>query len=144
MLLPEDALVGIPAEISAVDAAPLMCAGVTTFNALRNSGARAGDLVVVQGIGGLGHLAIQFTKKMGYQTVAISGSDDKADLARQLGADIFINTNAGNLVAELNKLGGADIIIATAPSGKAINSLVDGLGVDGKLLLVAATSDLLD
>lgn len=141
MTAPKEAIAKIPDELSSADAAPLLCAGITVFNALRNSGIRAGDLVAVQGIGGLGHLAIQYASKMGMRTVAISHSDDKKDLAEKLGAHHFINTGSENGAEELQKLGGAKLILATAPHSDAITSVVDGLGIDGKLLMVAATGE---
>jgi len=141
MCAPQEAIAAIPEELSSADAAPLLCAGITTFNALRNSGIRAGDVVAVQGIGGLGHLAIQYASKMGMRTVAISTSDDKKKLAEELGAHHFINTGNSDPAEELQKLGGAKLILATAPYAKAITSVVDGLAVDGKLLMVAATGE---
>lgn len=141
MTAPQEALANIPEELSSTDAAPLLCAGITVYNALRNSGIRAGDLVAVQGIGGLGHLAIQYAAKMGMRTVAISTSDDKKKLAKDLGAQHFINTNEKDAAKELQNLGGAKLILATAPYSDAISSVVDGLGIDGKLLMVAATGE---
>jgi len=141
MTAPKEAIANIPDEISSADAAPLLCAGITVFNALRNSGIRAGDLVAVQGIGGLGHLALQYANKMGMKTVAISHSDDKQDLAKKLGAHHFINTGQKDGAEELQKLSGAKLILATAPHSDAITSVVDGLGIDGKLLMVAATGE---
>ncbi|MDT0688164.1 alcohol dehydrogenase [Salegentibacter sp. F188] len=141
MTAPQEAIASIPEELSSADAAPLLCAGITVFNALRNSGIKAGDTVAVQGIGGLGHLAIQYAAKMGMRTVAISTSDDKKDLAKQLGAHHFINTGNSDAVKELKKLGGADLILATAPSSKAISSVIDGIAKNGKILMVAATGE---
>ena len=141
MTAPQEALANIPDELSSADAAPLLCAGITVYNALRNSGIRAGDLVAVQGIGGLGHLAIQYAAKMGMRTVAISTSDDKKKLAEDLGAKHFINTDEKDAAKELQNLGGASLILATAPYSDAISSVVDGLGIDGKLLMVAATGE---
>ncbi|MGY5850539.1 alcohol dehydrogenase [Salegentibacter sp. F14] len=141
MCAPKEALAAIPDALSSAEAAPLLCAGITVFNALRNSGIKPGDLVAVQGIGGLGHLAIQYASKMGMKTVAISTSDSKKDLAEELGAHHFINTDQTDPAKELQKLGGAKLILATAPYSKAITSVVGGLGIDGKLLMVAATGD---
>ncbi|TQI70357.1 alcohol dehydrogenase/propanol-preferring alcohol dehydrogenase [Gramella sp. Hel_I_59] len=141
MTAPQEAVANIPEDLSSAEAAPLLCAGITVFNALRNSGIRAGDVVAVQGIGGLGHLAIQYAAKMGMRTVAVSHSNDKKELASKLGAHEFINTNEKNGAEELQKLGGAKLILATAPHSDAITSIVDGLGIDGKLLMVAATGE---
>lgn len=141
MIAPVAALAAIPDELSDEEAAPLLCAGITTFNALRNSGARPGDVVAIQGIGGLGHLAIQFANKMGFKTVAISNGAEKEALAKQLGAHIYIDTSNKDVVTELQKLGGAQVILATAPSGKAISSLIDGLGYKGHMMIVGAAPD---
>lgn len=141
MTAPQEAIASIPEELSSADAAPLLCAGITVFNALRNSGIKAGDTVAVQGIGGLGHLAIQYAAKMGMRTVAISTSDDKKELAKELGAHHFVNTGNSNAAKELQKLGGADLILATAPSSKAISSVIDGIAKNGKILMVAATGE---
>lgn len=141
MTAPQEAIAAIPDELSSADAAPLLCAGITVFNALRNAGLKPGEVVAVQGIGGLGHLAIQYASKMGMRTVAISTSDNKKDLAQKLGAHHFINTGKSNAAEELQKLGGAKLILATAPYSKAITSVVDGLGNDGKLLIVAASGE---
>ena len=138
MIAPAEALALIPNELSAVEAAPLMCAGITTFNSLRHSGARAGDLVAILGIGGLGHLGVQFAVKMGFKTVAIARGADKEPLARQLGASHYIDSQARNPADELIKLGGAKIILATATSGKALAAVLGGLGVDGKMIIVGA------
>jgi len=121
-----------------------MCAGVTVFNGMRNSGARAGDIVAVHGIGGLGHLGIQYARQMGFKTVAINRGNDKEALARQLGAHHYIDATATDVVAELQKLGGANLILATAPSAKAISSVVDGLAPSGKLLVPAAPNEPLE
>jgi len=139
MIAPFEALAAIPDELSSVDAAPLLCAGITTFNALRHSGAVAGDTVAVLGIGGLGHLGIQFAAKMGYRTVAIARGTDKAALAQQLGSEIYIDSTAQNVAAELSKLGGARVILATVTDSKAMSDAVGGLGIDGKLLIVGAS-----
>jgi propanol-preferring alcohol dehydrogenase len=141
MVCPWEAAARIPEELSAVDAAPLLCAGITTFNSLRNSGARPGDVVVVQGIGGLGHLAIQYANRMGFHTVALSRGKDKEELARKLGAHDYIDAAAQDEVGALQRLGGADVILATAPSGKAIESVINGLAGRGKLMIVAAAPD---
>ena len=118
-----------------------MCAGITTFNALRRSGALPSDLVAIQGIGGLGHLAVQFAKKFGYRVAAISRGLENAALAKKLGADLYIDSNVTNPAAELQKLGGARVILATAPSGKSMSALVGGLGANGTLLVVGASMD---
>src|SRR2546427_1813240 len=131
----------IPDEVPAEEAGPFMCAGVTVFNALRNSGARGGDVVAVHGIGGLGHLGIQYARRMGFETVALGRGKDKEALARKLGAHHYIDSGAGNVVAELQKLGGARVILATAPNAKAISALVDGLSVNGKLVVLAAPNE---
>jgi len=138
------ALAAIPADLPAEEAGPFMCAGVTVFNGMRNSGARAGDIVAVHGIGGLGHLGIQYARQMGFKTVAINRGNDKEALARQLGAHHYIDATATDVVAELQKLGGANLILATAPSAKAISSLVDGLAPSGKLLVPAAPNEPLE
>jgi D-arabinose 1-dehydrogenase-like Zn-dependent alcohol dehydrogenase len=138
MIAPEEAVAALPDGISADEAAPLLCAGITTFNSLRNAGARSGDIVAVHGLGGLGHLGVQFASKMGFHTVAIARGSDKASLAKQLGADQYIDSDAVNAAEELQKLGGARVILATAPDSKAISAMTDGLGPNGKLLVVAA------
>ncbi len=138
MLARHEAVALIPDSLDAAEAGPLLCAGITTFNALRNSGARVGDLVAVQGIGGLGHLGIQFAAKAGYRTVAIGRGPENEPLAKKLGAFAYIDSKATKAADELNKLGGAKVILATAPSAKAMAELVDGLGVSGKLVLVGA------
>lgn len=137
-VVPAESVARIPEALASVDAGPLLCAGVTTYNALRNSGARPGDTVAVQGIGGLGHLAIQYAAKMGFRTVALSSGADKEELARQLGAHEYIDTKSVAAAEGLQKLGGADLVLATAPHSSAITSTVDGLKARGKLLLVAA------
>ncbi len=137
-VVPSEAVALIPEGLASADAGPLLCAGVTTYNALRNSGARAGQTVAVQGIGGLGHLAIQYAAKMGFRTVAISRGADKEELARQLGAHEYVDTQQVTAAEGLQKLGGADLVLATAPSAEAISSTVDGLKIRGKLLIVAA------
>src|SRR5205085_6245140 len=135
MIAPATALAAIPDELPAEEAGPFMCAGVTVFNALRNSGARAGELVVVHGIGGLGHLGVQYARQMGFKTVALGRGKDKEPLAKKLGAHHYIDSDAGDVVAELQKLGGARVILATAPNAKAISTLVDGLSANGRLLV---------
>jgi D-arabinose 1-dehydrogenase-like Zn-dependent alcohol dehydrogenase len=141
MVAPADALALLPDGISAEEAAPLLCAGITTYNALRHSGARPGDLVAIQGVGGLGHLGIQFANKFGYKVAAVSRGVDNAALARKLGAHHYIDSQASNPAEELKKLGGARVILATAPSGKAMTALVDGLGTDGKMVVVGASME---
>jgi D-arabinose 1-dehydrogenase-like Zn-dependent alcohol dehydrogenase len=141
VVAPAEALAAIPDDLPAEEAGPFMCAGVTVFNALRNSGARAGDVVAVQGIGGLGHLGVQYARKMGFETVALGRGKDKESLAKKLGAHHYIDSDVVDPIAELKKLGGARVILATAPSAKAISSVVDGLGVDGDLLVPAAPND---
>lgn len=136
-----DTLALIPDSLSPVEAAPILCAGITTFNSLRHSGAKAGDLVAVLGLGGLGHLGIQFASKMGYHTVAIGRGQDKAPLALKLGAVRYLDTDTENVAGELTKMGGASVILATAPNSKAMSALIDGLGVGGKLLVVGASAD---
>src|SRR5580700_370041 len=141
MVAPVEALVSIPDSLSAVEAAPLLCAGITTFNALRHSGALADDLVAVQGIGGLGHLGIQYANKFGYKVAAIGRGSENAALAKKLGASVYIDSNATNAAEELQKLGGAQVILATAPNSKAMSKLIDGLGPNGKLMVIGAASD---
>jgi D-arabinose 1-dehydrogenase-like Zn-dependent alcohol dehydrogenase len=141
MLVPAEALVALPETLSDTEAAPLLCAGVTTFNALRHSGASPGDLVAVLGIGGLGHLGIQFANKFGYRVAAIGRNPDNAGLAKKLGAHVYIDSKATNAAEELQKLGGAKVILATAPSSKAMSALIDGLGPHGRLMVIGATFD---
>ncbi len=141
MLAPIEALVAMPESLGAAEAAPLLCAGITTFNALRHSGAMAGDLVAVEGIGGLGHLGIQFANKFGYKVAAIGRGSANAALAKKLGANVYIDSEATNAAEVLQKLGGAQVILATAPSSKAISELIDGLGPNGKLMVIGATFD---
>jgi D-arabinose 1-dehydrogenase-like Zn-dependent alcohol dehydrogenase len=138
---PAGALALIPDGLSSVEAAPLMCAGVTTFNPLRNSGARPGDLVAVLGIGGLGHLGIQFAAKMGFRTVAIARGLDKEPLARKLGAGSYIDSKKQDPAAELLKLGGAKIVLATVTNGDAMSAVLGGLGVNGKLIILGAAAE---
>jgi D-arabinose 1-dehydrogenase-like Zn-dependent alcohol dehydrogenase len=138
MIAPASAIAAIPNALPAEEAGPFMCAGVTVFNALRNSGARAGDVVAVHGIGGLGHLGVQYARRMGFNTVAINRGKDKEELARQLGAHSYIDATAQDVVVELQKLGGASVILATAPNAQAISGMVDGLAPSGKMLVPAA------
>jgi alcohol dehydrogenase/propanol-preferring alcohol dehydrogenase len=140
--VPQEAVAALPGEgLSFEEAAPLLCAGITTYNALRNAGARPGDLVAVQGVGGLGHLAIQYAAKFGYEVAALSRSPDKADLATDLGAHHFIDTTAQDAASALQAAGGARVILATAPNAEAISALSGGLGRNGTLLVVAATGE---
>lgn len=141
VVVPQEAVARMPAELAAVDAAPLLCAGITTFNALRNSGARPGDTVAVQGIGGLGHLAIQYAASMGFRTVAISRGADKETLARELGAHEYIDTERVTAAEGLQELGKVDLVLATAPKASAIASSALGLKGRGKLLIVAGVSE---
>jgi len=141
MVAPVEALAAIPDSLKDAEAAPLLCAGITTYNALRHSGAFPGDLVAVQGIGGLGHLGVQFANKFGYQVAAIGRGPEDAALAKKLGASVYIDSKATNAAEELQKLGGAKVILATAPSSKAMSELINGLGPNGKLMVVGATFD---
>jgi D-arabinose 1-dehydrogenase-like Zn-dependent alcohol dehydrogenase len=141
MVAPQEALARIPDDLSDVDAAPLLCAGITTFNALRNSGARAGDVVAILGIGGLGHLGVQFARKMGFVTAAIARGQDKAPLAKQLGAHHYIDSESQNVAEALQALGGARVILATAGSGKAMTAAIGGLGINGKLVMVGISQE---
>jgi D-arabinose 1-dehydrogenase-like Zn-dependent alcohol dehydrogenase len=136
MIASAGALASIPNQLSAVEAAPLLCAGVTTFNALRNSSARPGDLVGILGVGGLGHMGIQFSANMGFDTVAIARGKDKESLAEKLGANHYIDSESQNVAAELEKRGGAKVILSTVTSEKAVNAVLGGLGINGKLILV--------
>jgi len=141
MLARAESLAHMPAELDPAEAAPLLCAGITTYNSLRNAGARGGDLVAVQGIGGLGHLGIQWARQLGFHTVAISRGSDKADLARKLGAHAYLDAANQDVVAELQRLGGARVILATAPNADVIASVIGGLGVGGKLIVLAAPAE---
>jgi D-arabinose 1-dehydrogenase-like Zn-dependent alcohol dehydrogenase len=141
MLAPREALVAIPDSVRDVDAGPLMCAGITTFNSLRHSGALPGDLVAVQGIGGLGHLGVQFASKFGYRVVAIGRGSENAALAKKLGASLYINAESVNATQELQKLGGARVILATAPNSKTMSELVGGLSANGKLIVIGISFD---
>jgi D-arabinose 1-dehydrogenase-like Zn-dependent alcohol dehydrogenase len=144
MIAPAAVLASIPEALSAIEAAPLMCAGVTTFNALRHSGAVPGDTVAVLGIGGLGHMGVQFASKMGFRTVAIARGGDKAPLARKLGAQHYIDSQATDAAAELTRMGGARVILATVTSGKAMSAVLGGLAVGGKLVIVGVPADPLE
>src|ERR1700683_3212208 len=141
MVAPVEALVPIPETLSDADAAPLLCAGVTTYNALRHSGAFPGDLVAVLGIGGLGHLGIQFANKFGYKVAAIGRGAENAALAKKLGASVYIDSKSTNAAEALQKLGGAQVILATAPSSKAMSELFDGLGPNGRLMVIGVAFD---
>ena len=141
MVAPLEALARVPESLDAAEAAPLMCAGVTTFNSLRHSGALPSDLVAVQGIGGLGHLGIQFAKKFGYRVAAIGRKPENAGLAKKLGADLYIDSASTDAATELQKLGGARVILSTAPNGNAKSSLIGGLGANGTLLVVGASAE---
>jgi len=142
MVAPAIALALVPEELSPIEAAPLMCAGITTYNALRNSGARPGDLVAVLGLGGLGHLGAQYALKMGFKTVAIARGADKEPLARKLGAWKYIDSQAQDPAAELQKVGGAKVIIATVTAGDAMSAVQGGLGVNGTLMVIGAANSM--
>ena len=139
VVVPAEAVAAIPDDLPAAEAAPLMCAGITVFNSLRNAGARAGDLVAIHGIGGLGHLGIQYSRQMGFRTVAIGRGQDKDSLARKLGASVYLDSGAANPTEALQKLGGAQVILATAPDSKSISALVDALAPGGTLLVIGAS-----
>ena len=141
MVAPVEALAAIPEGLGDVEAAPLLCAGITTYNALRHSGALPGDLVAVLGIGGLGHLGIQFANKFGYRVAAIGRGSESAALAKKLGAGVYIDNKATNAAEALQKLGGAKVILATAPSSKSMSDVIDGLGPNGKLMVVGAAPE---
>ena len=141
MVAPVEALASMPESLDWAEAAPLLCAGVTTFNALRHSGAMPSDLVAVQGVGGLGHLGIQFAARFGYKVAAVGRGPENAALAKKLGAHLYIDSATTDAAAELQKLGGARVILATAPSSKAMSSLVNGLGANGRMMIVGATFD---
>jgi D-arabinose 1-dehydrogenase-like Zn-dependent alcohol dehydrogenase len=142
MVAPASAVALMPSDLPPVDAAPLLCAGLTTFNSLRNSGARPGDVVAVLGLGGLGHLGVQYAAKMGYHTVGIARGKDKEPLARQLGAAVYIDSQAQDPAAELQKLGGAKVILATATSGDAMSAVQGGLAANGTMLVIGAAESL--
>ena len=141
MLAPVEALVAMPNTLSDAEAAPLLCAGITTFDALRRSGALPGDLVAVQGIGGLGHLGIQFANKFGYKVAAIGRGSENAELAKKLGATVYIDSKSGNAAEALQEMGGAQVILATSPSSKAMSELIDGLAPNGRLMVVGVAPD---
>jgi D-arabinose 1-dehydrogenase-like Zn-dependent alcohol dehydrogenase len=141
MIAPAEAVAAMPDDLPAAEAAPLLCAGITVFNAMRNAGARSGDTVAVQGIGGLGHLGIQYARQMGFRTVAIGRGAGTEELARKLGAHIYLDTASTSPVEALQKIGGARLILATAPDSKAVSALLDGLKEDGKLLVVGVGPD---
>jgi D-arabinose 1-dehydrogenase-like Zn-dependent alcohol dehydrogenase len=141
MVAPAEALAAIPDTLSDAEAAPLLCAGITTYNALRHSGALPGDLVAVQGIGGLGHLGIQFANRFGYKVAAIGRGPENEPLAKKLGASLYINSQSTNAAEALQKLGGAQVILATAPNSKAMSELIDGLGPNGRFMVVGAGPD---
>jgi alcohol dehydrogenase/propanol-preferring alcohol dehydrogenase len=142
MIAPVEGLAAVPDELTGADAAPLMCAGITTFNALRNSGARGGDLVAILGLGGLGHLGVQYAAKMGFKTVGIARGKDKEPLAKKLGAWRYIDSQTQDPAAELTKLGGAKVILATVTNGDAMTATLGGLGANGTLLVVGAPQSL--
>ncbi len=144
MIAPFEALAAVPEGLAAADAAPLLCAGITTFNALRNSGVKPGDLVAILGIGGLGHLGVQFAAKMGCHTVAVARGKDKEPLARKLGAKHYIDSTSETVADALQKLGGARVILATVTNAKAMGDALGGLGVDGKLMVVGATPETIE
>src|ERR1700756_1943716 len=141
MVAPVEALTAIPENLGDVEAAPLLCAGITTYNALRHSGAMPGDLVAVLGVGGLGHLGIQFASKFGYKVAAVGRGSESAPLAKKLGASVYIDNKATNAAEALQKLGGAQVILATAPSSKAMSELIDGLSPNGSLMVIGASAD---
>ena len=141
MIAPVEALVAIPDTLSDIEAAPLLCAGITTYNALRHSGALPGDLVAVQGIGGLGHLGIQFANKFGYKVAAVGRGSENAALAKKLGAAFYIDSKEKNAAEALQELGGAQVILATAPNSKAMSELINGLGPNGKLIVIGVSFD---
>jgi D-arabinose 1-dehydrogenase-like Zn-dependent alcohol dehydrogenase len=143
MLASASALAAVPNELTAVEAAPLMCAGVTTYNSLRHSGAVAGDVVAILGMGGLGHLGVQFASKMGFRTVAIARGKDKAELAGKLGAHGYIDSQAEDPAQELSKLGGARVILATVTDARAMSTVIPGLAVDGRMVIVGAPGEAL-
>ncbi len=144
VIAPVVALARIPENLTAVEAAPLMCAGVTTFNSLRHSGARGGDLVAILGLGGLGHLGVQFAAKMGFNTIAIARGPEKEELALQLGAREYLDSNALDTGAELRKRGGAKVVLSTVTAAKAMEQVITGLGIDGQLLVVGASHEPLE
>jgi D-arabinose 1-dehydrogenase-like Zn-dependent alcohol dehydrogenase len=144
MVVPTEAVVTMPESLKDAEAAPLLCAGITTYNALRHSGALPGDLVAIQGMGGLGHLGVQFASKFGYKVAAISRGSEAAALAQKLGASVYIDSQATNAAEELKRLGGAQVILATAPSSKAMSELFEGLGPNGKLMVIGVAFEPLE
>jgi D-arabinose 1-dehydrogenase-like Zn-dependent alcohol dehydrogenase len=144
MLAPVEALARMPDDLSPEDAAPLLCAGITTFNALRHSGAAPGDLVAIHGVGGLGHLGIQFASKFGFHVVAIGRGAENAELAAKLGTHRYLDSNAVNAAGELTKMGGARVILTTAPNAKAMSALFDGLGSNGTMIVVGAAPEAIE
>jgi len=141
MVAPQFAVAKMPDGLSFDEAAVLMCAGITLYNSLRNCGAKAGDIVAIQGIGGLGHLGLQYCRKMGFRTIALSTSPDKEKAAKELGADIYLDSSKQNVVQELQKLGGAKVIVSTATSGKAMAEVYEGLAPGGKLVVIGASME---
>jgi D-arabinose 1-dehydrogenase-like Zn-dependent alcohol dehydrogenase len=143
MVARSEAVVSIPQELDAIEGAPLLCAGRTVFGALKSSGARGGELVAIHGIGGLGHLAIQYSRNLGFKTIAISRGTDKEELSLKLGAHAYLDTSSGGTAEELQKMGGARVILCTAPNSRAIAELIDGLGRDGTIIIVSAPQDMM-
>jgi D-arabinose 1-dehydrogenase-like Zn-dependent alcohol dehydrogenase len=141
MVAPVEALAAMPSDLTPEDAAPLLCAGITTFNSLRHSGAVPGDLVAIHGVGGLGHLGIQFANKFGYNVVAIGRGPQNAQLAAKLGASRYLDSQTVNAAEELTKMGGARVILTTAPNAKSMSALINGLGKNGKMMVVGATPE---
>ena len=141
LVAPQEAIARIPDELDSAAAAPLLCAGITTFNALRNTGAQPGDLVAVEGVGGLGHLGIQYARRMGFHTVALSRGTDKEELARELGAHAYVDTKAEDPAEALQAMGGARVILETAPSAEAATAAIDGLGRNGEMVVVGASQE---
>jgi D-arabinose 1-dehydrogenase-like Zn-dependent alcohol dehydrogenase len=141
VVVPLDALARIPAELSSEDAAPLLCAGITTFNALRHSDAQPGDVVAILGVGGLGHLGVQYAAKMGFHTIAIARGADKQALATELGAHTYIDSTAQDVAAELTELGGAKVILATITHAPTMSAVIDGLGPRGQLIVVGVDAE---
>jgi len=141
MIAPFEALASVPDDLISEDAAPLLCAGITTFNSLRRSGVRTGDLVAILGVGGLGHLGVQFASRMGFKTVAIARGADKGPLAKKLGAQIYIDSTTQNAAEELTKLGGAKVILSTVTDAKSMSAVIAGLGIDGKLIVLGAAAE---
>ena len=144
MIARDEAVVSLPGDLSPVDIAPLICAGRTTFGALKDSNAKPGNLVAIHGLGGLGHLALQYSVRMGFRTVVLSRGKDKEELARKLGAHVYIDTNVSDGAKELMKLGGATVILCTAPNAKAISALIPGLGINGQAIIVTGAGDMIE